>query len=558
MTTRILYIGCAQLGISASILAPLQAYARHYKMDVIHLGPLATEDEIKMYRLRTKKLATWEKQLNELSGSTSLTPEEEKELVQKAYNELVSTGRDSAYSVDWEDLCDEELTSKDVTRLTRMLISHVNYQKISHELIMLEEAQNARVAVLNSVFPGIKYIFSEKQVLQFDKLIASLPWLGTEMVGKHINAISMPANGMNVAHAPITPRTISVLAWIKKSFIMPHPIPMSDSRASEGLNNARNYYTTGMLYMPEAPTEISDLHKGKHIPGAVVCVYGEDGSFYANNLIIDGLPKMPFIAEDGMVFSRNGVEYVSGGDVGITFADLHSPYVHWGVVNAGVHVGKETKAETVVINGDGIDHEADNRHAAGAPGLVENKRTRQDLDAGKSMTAYIEKGGFRNKVYILGNHEGWLTQLVERHPSLKGLLDWHTVSREWFAGWKFIMRNAGGNEVFKFGNLNYRHGDEESLQASIEALGNTINGHWHRYYRIGQSGKQGAACTLGPKYVGNNLTAWQSQFTVQTKHRELTSTSYKTCLHNDTNKTSSFVFRNSIITVSQLQEKTNV
>lgn len=548
-----IYLGSAFLGVNGEILAPISQYAKHYSVQPYHIGPIATDDEVKMWRYRTEKLATWEKQSREMAQCLDLSAEESLELIDAAYEQLLEKGSKNVRNVDWDDLSEDGLSENEVRHLSLLLQGKIQAEKARADMVRLKEAQALRITALISALPNIKFVFSKDGVVDAEMTIRDLGsrYVGTEIKYKHIHVLSMLANGPKVSHAPVTKRTIDAVAHTRKSTILAHPIPMATSRNAEGLNNAKNHMTTGMLYMPDsAPQSTKDIHKGKHLPGFVVTVHTKEGHFYANNIIVETRSAVPFIGEDGVVFTSKVVVELPGSDVCATLADTHDPWGHYGVINAAIHCANETEAETFVHLGDMSDFDPINRHAAGQPGAVEGLRLRKSIDG---LRRLMDKIGtiksLKDRVLIDSNHHEWLSEYIKKHPELKGMLDWRTLANEKYPDWNVLLREAGDNTVYRFGSLAFRHGDQESLEAAMEALGDTINGHWHQYYRLGHSGKLGCSCRLGPSYIGNNLTAWQSQFGVHTKFEGWTQTSYHTTLHNDKNKTSSFVFRNKVLTV---------
>lgn len=550
---KFLFIGSAFLGVDKAVAGPLSVYARHYNLQVVHLGPLATEDEVKMWRFREQKVRTWEHAVAQFAGSSDFSEAEIEEAVEAAFMWMAERGIRTTEVVSWGDFLEDEPSGSDLKYLKLKLQMRINLSRVKAEMDVLLGAQSKRIATLHELFPNIGFVFSDNCAIEGEALKSRLGsrFLGTKFQAGKIDAISMLANGPKASHAPITARTVAALAGTGRSTVMPHPISMSDSRAKEGLNNARNYFTTGCLVQPEAPTSTRDIHKGKHMPGGVVCVVDEDEAFFANNLIVDKGSNY-FIAEDGLIFTAGGVVELGGAKCAVTLTDSHVPYQHWGVTLAACRAARAMGAKTFIHNGDLDEGDGVNRHAMGLPGQMEGKRIIDSLRAVKEFLRVVEdESGCEEFVWNLGNHEMWYTQLVDKYPNLKGMLDWKTLASDYYPRWNIVQRTAGENKIYRFGDLAFRHGDEESLQAAVEAFQKVINGHWHNYYRIGQSGKLGCSCRLGPAYVGNNITAWQSQFATHTIGQGgKTQTAYRTVIHDEELYTSRFVYRNEIHTVN--------
>lgn len=548
---KFLFLGSAFQGVEKSVVGPLAMYAEHYGLTTIHLGPVATEDEIKMWRSRQQKLRTWEHAVSQFRDASSLGEAEVERIVEEAYLWLAERGIKQTDVVQWDSFAEDELEPADMKYLKLKLQMRINLSRVRMELDALEAAQAARIKVLKELFPKIKWVLSEEQAIQFNELVAGfgVNYLGTKFnIGK-FDALSMPANTPKTAGAPITPRTIAALAASGNSAVMPHAIPMSDSRAKEGLNNARNYFTTGSLTARnEEISGTKDLYRGKHLPGGVVCVFDNDNNFYANNLLVEKGSNY-FLAEDGLLFTATSVFNVDGGKCAVVLTDSHVPWQAKDVALAACEAAAEMNADTFIHNGDLDEGEGVNRHAQSSPGMLEGKRIINSLNAVEGFLGrLVDLSGCKKFVWTLGNHESWYTQFVEKHPVLKGLLDWKSLASR-YSKWDIIQRDPGENRVFRFGDLVLRHGDQESLQSAIESFGKVMNGHWHRYYRMGQSGILGCSCELGPSYLDNNITAWQLQFaTLTIGQGGKTQTSYKTVLRNGKGG-SSYCFRNEIITI---------
>jgi hypothetical protein len=166
------------------------------------------------------------------------------------------------------------------------------------------------------------------------------------------------------------------------------------------------------------------------------------------------------------------------------------------------------------------------------------------------MDAITNVKSIKNKVLIDSNHHEWLTDFVSKNHSLKGMLDWPTLARDMFSDWKVLIRDAGENKVYKFGDLTIRHGDKDGGARSAEGIYTKyLCGHFHKFITYRRSIQLGCGAMLGPKYTGNQVNAWQSQLATITKYKEVTAVSPKIILHDKVRDVSRFAYRDKIFEV---------
>ena len=170
-----------------------------------------------------------------------------------------------------------------------------------------------------------------------------------------------------------------------------------------------------------------------------------------------------------------------------------------------------------------LDCGAISHHNKGKPGRTEGLRLKTDAEEGQA--AFIEPVNeiAKERVYITGNHEDWLNDLVDESPSLDGIVDLSSVLD--LKGWTIIPQ--GG--MFNLGKLTFVHGDtisggEHVAKAAVINYERSIRfGHFHTYQVYTKTSpidyknaKTGVAipclCTKTPKYGEGKPNKWIQGF----------------------------------------------
>jgi UDP-2,3-diacylglucosamine pyrophosphatase LpxH len=139
----------------------------------------------------------------------------------------------------------------------------------------------------------------------------------------------------------------------------------------------------------------------------------------------------------------------------------------------------------VVLLGDNLDAQSISRHTEVLPGLRKEGGFYEDLvgfDA-NVMTPIERMVPNATKVFITGNHEGWLTLFLEKEPQFKGALSWSRLLRMDERGWIFVPQG----ESFNIGPLLLIHGDQVGSGANVAKklvdthCASVIMGHVHAF-----------------------------------------------------------------------------
>jgi predicted phosphodiesterase len=182
------------------------------------------------------------------------------------------------------------------------------------------------------------------------------------------------------------------------------------------------------------------------------------------------------------------------------------------------------KPDHTILGGDILDCGMISHHNHGKPGAVEGFRLLGDAkECRKVIIEPVEAATKKSITYIIGNHEDWLTDLVEQIPALEGIIDVRAVLNL-SQRWKIIPQG----ESHRLGKLVFIHGDQikggehcaKWATAAFEA--NVRFGHHHTYQTftktsaLESNGHTGIAvpclCKKNPKYGGGSPNRWMQGF----------------------------------------------
>lgn len=211
--------------------------------------------------------------------------------------------------------------------------------------------------------------------------------------------------------------------------------------------------------------------------------------------------------------------------------------LHWGYERVGghkkpLHDRKAANAflqfvadftpDVVILGGDVLDCGPVSHHNSTKPGQTEGLKLA--ADAAECRQSFIEPlmkaTSAAKHVFITGNHEAWLTQLLETLPALEGMFDISSLLGL-DASWKVIPQ--GG--YFDLGKLTFMHGDtisggEHVAKAAVLNYERSVRfGHFHtaatytknspRDYKKAKSGVAvPCLCHKTPKYGKGRPNRW--------------------------------------------------
>lgn len=194
--------------------------------------------------------------------------------------------------------------------------------------------------------------------------------------------------------------------------------------------------------------------------------------------------------------------------------------------NATVKFAADFKPDVWILGGDMLDCGVISHHNHGKPGATEGLKLIADAKEGRELfiepvESIVGKGKL---VYIVGNHEDWLTDLTDKIPALEGLVDLKSLLK---MGDKWQIVPQGGH--FNLGKLTFVHGDtvkggEHVAKNAVVNYERSIRfGHHHTHQVYSKNtaldyknGKSGVAvpclCTKSPKYGEGAPNRWSQGF----------------------------------------------
>jgi metallophosphoesterase superfamily enzyme len=151
-------------------------------------------------------------------------------------------------------------------------------------------------------------------------------------------------------------------------------------------------------------------------------------------------------------------------------------------LSVAVQFIKDFKPDHVVLGGDILDCGSVSHHRKGVAGQVEGLRLLAEAkECHAQVIAPIEALKPKSLTYIVGNHEDWLSDVVDEMPSLEGIVDIGALLK--LDKWKVVPQ--GG--AHKLGKLTFIHGDQikggaNPANYAVTAYERNVRfGHFHTY-----------------------------------------------------------------------------
>lgn len=201
------------------------------------------------------------------------------------------------------------------------------------------------------------------------------------------------------------------------------------------------------------------------------------------------------------------------------------PFHNARAIDAVLDFASDFKPDVVILGGDIIDCGAVSHHNAHVRRPVEGLRLLQDAaELRANVLAPLEEithgGDLR---YIIGNHEDWLSDIVDQTPALEGIIGVEQLLK--LDKWKVIPQ--GG--VTRVGKLWFMHGDTvrssvNPAKYAVETYERSIRfGHHHTYAVYTKTNaidvtdaRTGIAvpclCNKNPRYLEGKPSRWLTGF----------------------------------------------
>ena len=185
---------------------------------------------------------------------------------------------------------------------------------------------------------------------------------------------------------------------------------------------------------------------------------------------------------------------------------------------------KDFKPDHIILGGDILDCGCISHHNHGKPGAVEGFRLLADAkELREEVINSLEEAKPKSLTYIVGNHEDWLTDLVDQIPALEGIVDVRSLL-SLGPKWKVIERG----DPHRLGKLVFIHGDQikggdhAAKFATLAYEKNVRLGHFHTYQvytktsAVESNGHTGVVvpclCKKAPRYGQGAPNKWMQGF----------------------------------------------
>lgn len=215
------------------------------------------------------------------------------------------------------------------------------------------------------------------------------------------------------------------------------------------------------------------------------------------------------------------------------FSDIHYPEHNYQAVDCAMQVMKDYKPHRIILIGDAMNMSPVSHWMQDKKRPMENKRL---LGEYKGFNLLLNKAvklagkQLKEVVYILGNHEDWVQQYIDKHPEVEGLLEVEANVK--VDNPKVKLKFVPFNEFYHVGKLALTHGlytNKYHASKHVEAVGKSVMyGHTHDvsvHTKIGLSSEKdkhqamsiGSLCDLSPDYMRNRPHNWIHAFALVDK-----------------------------------------
>jgi predicted phosphodiesterase len=214
--------------------------------------------------------------------------------------------------------------------------------------------------------------------------------------------------------------------------------------------------------------------------------------------------------------------------------DLHYPLVNWPAWNAALDFLSQNEITGFIFGGDQFDNAEISHHTKGKPLFRERGAYDKNTNGFRiKILDVVDKLLIgKEKVYIIGNHERFESDLIEEQPELEGTIEHVKLLELEKRGWKIVPLG----HAYKLGKLNVIHGEiltgygnqgpAYPSRKAVELYGaNVLAGHTHAPQSFSKISPVEASqkfmgwiapcmCDSNPAYLRNRPTAWVNGFTI--------------------------------------------
>lgn len=222
----------------------------------------------------------------------------------------------------------------------------------------------------------------------------------------------------------------------------------------------------------------------------------------------------------------------------VLLPDIHYPRHNEVAMNAVFKFLKYFNPHIIVLIGDALEMEAVNRWRLnkGSKKFFEDKRLKKEyLGFLREILTPLEKIGKRaKKIYMGGNHEFWINDVIEKNTQFEGMIEPEICLKLAERKWKwipYIVRDEEGGYVrglLELGKLLVMHGHYtnkyHSAKMADQYSKSVVYGHTHDVQiftkvfsdRAGYHTAQsiGCLCNKAPEFMRGRSNDWVNSFGV--------------------------------------------
>lgn len=204
---------------------------------------------------------------------------------------------------------------------------------------------------------------------------------------------------------------------------------------------------------------------------------------------------------------------------------------------------QDFKPDVLILGGDILDAGVISHHNKNKPGRTEGMRLLRDAEGCRdAIFKPLDQLRAKRKVYLFGNHERFLEDLVDEMPGMEGIVD--PVALMDLKGWEAKPQGSRMN----LGKLWFMHGDtlkggQGMAKAAVTDGGRSLRfGHYHTYAVAAKSCFLDESvhtaicvpclCSRDPKYGQGKGNSWLQGFNWGYIHPDGTFNDYVTTIHN--------------------------
>ena len=225
---------------------------------------------------------------------------------------------------------------------------------------------------------------------------------------------------------------------------------------------------------------------------------------------------------------------------GVALFDIHYPYQDKNALNAVCQFISDVKPEILVYGGDQLDQTPVSHWLVNNLRDREGKRLKTDYDNFNSdILSRMEKlSNWKEKVWIIGNHEYWIEKYIDEHPELEGLIEPEGYFDLKKRGYKIIPFNS----CYRIGRMSIIRGlyiNQFHAKKTLDTWGESscvYYGHKHDFqvysaiFRGGDglprlASSCGCLCNLNPDFKKGTPNNWCHGFLYFQVRRDGTFTS---------------------------------